>query len=167
MSRVALALALLAAPGLLFAAITGGSDLVPAFTAPIVVAVGVLVAAVGAWRRRTRVHAAGVALGVLGVSLTGVGLSPLVLAVAVASTALLVASLNLHLVLPAEGGASTILTALLAAAGVAGLALILARLARWLGGGGVDAAAGVTGWLVLVAAVTWGLLRWAREAEPR
>lgn len=168
MNRLALALIVLAAPGLVFVALAGTSQLVPTGVPVGLVVIGVLAALAGAGVERTRVHGAGVGLAVLGLASTGVGLSTPVLALGVASATLLFASLNLHLTLPEEdGGLMLILATVLSAALVAGVAMLLARLAAWLGGGGVDAAGGLAAWLVLLAAVTWGMARWVQEARPR
>lgn len=168
MNRIALALGLLGAAGLLLVSFVGSSDLVPGLLPPAVTAIGGLLAVAGIATSRPRLHGSGVVVAVIGVSLTGVSLATSVIALAVASATLLIASLNLHLVLPEQaGGVTLILAAIVSAAAVAGIALAIGRLTRWLGGGGVDAAGGVAAWLLVVAAVTWGLVRWAREAQPR
>lgn len=168
MNRVSLALAVLGAPGLVVVTLLASSQWLPFGVAVALAALGGLVAIAGTLTGRTRVHATGTALAIAGASLTGVGLSTPVLGLAVASATLLLASLNLHLVLPDEGGTLTlVLAAMLSAALVAGIALLVARLASWLGGGGVDATGGLTAWLVLLAAGTWALVRWTQEAVPR
>lgn len=167
MNRIALALAVLAAPGLVVVTVLASSQWLPTGVALGLAVVGGLTAIAGTALSRTRVHAAGVVTAIVGASLTGIGLSTGVLALGVASATLLLASLNLHLVLPDEGGTVTLVAAaVVSAAIVAVLALTIGRLARWLGGGGVDATGGVTAWLVVVAAGTWGLVRWAQEAVP-
>jgi hypothetical protein len=166
-NRIALALTLLAVPGLVATALIASSAWLPFGVAIGLTALGSLLALAGAATARTRVHAAGVATALLGVSLTGVGLSTPLLGLGVGSATLLLASLNLHLVLPEDGGGLTlVIAAVLSAALVAAIALGVAQLSSFLGAGGVDAATGVTAWLVLVAAGTWALVRWAREASP-
>lgn len=166
MNRTALALAVLGAPGLVAVSLVASSDLVPAGVAPGLAGLGGVLALGGVVAERTRVHGAGVALAVVGASLAGVALPRLAIALGVASTALLVGSLNLHLNLGGDrGGPVLAATAILAAVLVAALALGLARLGGELGGGGIDAAGGVAAWLALVAAGTWGLARWVGRAE--
>lgn len=168
MNRVALALAVLGAPGLVLVAFLASSEWMPSGLALGLTALGGLTTIAGAATSRPRVHAGGILAAILGASLTGVGLSTMVLALGVASATLLLASLNLHLVLPDEGGTVTLIVAAILSAGVvAGIAVLIARLAEWLGGGGVDATGGLSAWLVLLAAGTWALLRWAQEAVPR
>lgn len=167
MNRLALALTVLATPAVVLVAVLGGSDLVPFGLAPAMAGLGGGVAIAGAGLSRPRVHGAGVAGAIVGVSLTGVALSTPLVALGVAGTALLVASLTLHLALPTdEGGLALALAALLGASIVAGLALLVRQAVDWLAGGGADAG-GVAAWLVLLAAASWGLHRWTREeARP-
>lgn len=168
MNRVALTLALLGAPGLVVLGLVQSSRLVPALLPPLLAALGGLTAIAGAATSRPRVQGAGTILAILGASLTGVGHEIVWLGLGVASATLLIASLNLHLVLPEEGaGFMLAVTAVVSAVLVAVLGLLAARVAGWIGGGGVDATGGVTAWLVLLVAVTWALARWAREAQPR
>lgn len=167
MNRIALAMALLAAPGIVLVTLVQASDLVPALVPPVLAVVGGLAALAGAATSRPRVHGAGTILALAAVSLTGVGHGLALLALGVGSVTLLIASLNLQLVLPREGGGVLlVLTAVVGAILVAALGVLVSRLSGWLGGGGVDATGGLTAWLVVLLAVTWGLTRWARgEAE--
>ncbi len=160
MNRLALTLALLGAPGLVLVALASSSDLIPAAVAPALAVIGGLAAIAGAATTRVRVHAAGVGLAIIGASLAGVDLSTPVLALGVGSATVLIASINLHLVLPADTRGFTLaLTAIVTAMGLAGLALLAAQLLAWLGGGGIDAAGGLAAWLVVLTAVTWALAR--------
>ncbi|PSG96322.1 hypothetical protein BRD56_11570 [Thermoplasmatales archaeon SW_10_69_26] len=167
MNRIALTLAALGTPGLLVLPFATTSELVPFVAVVGLVALGGVTAIAGAATGRVRVHGAGIALAITGAGLTGVGLPTAFVGLGVASATLFIASLNLHLVLPEHGGGVTLVfAALVSSALVAALGLLAGRGARFLGGGGVDAAGGVAAWLVLVAAVTWGLVRWAQEAQP-
>lgn len=167
MNRAAVALALLATPGLVLVAFTSSTDVVPFGVAPALAGLGGIAAMAGAATTRPRVHGAGVFVSILGASLTGVSLGTGALVLGVVSAALMVASLNLHLVLPREGsGLTLVVTALVAASVVGGLGLVLGRLAGAIGGGGVDALGGTTAWIVLLVAVSWGLARRVQEARP-
>jgi hypothetical protein len=167
LNRIALALAVLGAPGLVAVTLVASSQWLPFGVAVGLAAAGGLLAIAGSATSRTRVHASGLILAVVGASLTGVGLSAPAVALGVASATLLLASFNLHLVLPDDGGGITLAVAAIVSAGiVAGIALIVARLAEWLGGGGIDATGGLTAWLVALVAGTWGLVRWTQEATP-
>jgi len=121
----------------------------------------------GVGTSRTRVHGGGTVLAVLGACLTGVAVDPLSLGLGIASIALAVASVNVHLDLPSEAfGVTAILAAIGMAALVGGIGLVLANTAQSVGGGGLDAQGGIAAWAALFAAVTWGLVRWARGGTP-
>lgn len=168
MNRIALALATLGAPGLVVVTLLASSSWLPFGVATGLAVVGGLTAVGGVATGRTRVHTAGAVLALAGASLTGVGLTTPMLALGVGSATLLLASLNLHLVLPDDGGGITLVLASVLSAGlVAVVGILIGRAAGWLGGGGVDAVGGLTAWLVILVAGTWALARWAQEATPR
>lgn len=167
MSRVPTVLAVLAGLPLLALTVLSTTPVVPPIVPPVLVGVGVAIAGFGGFTRHGRVHLVGLVAMLAGTALAGLTLSWLEVFLGALGTVLAVASLTLALELPREGShAKLVPVTLMLASGAAVTGVALAYLGAELGGGGLDARAGVAAWAVLVVAIGWALVRRAVRGSP-